>query len=230
MVDGKAMGFCCGGCKGKFLAKQEKKPKPDDGKSAKGKFAGKEITNENCPITGKKVNRSQVLENKGKLLAFCCSNCKRKFLSYQIEEKPKGMAMDEATAAKPKVNKWEVRASDLQSPASGGHVVRQFGGSDREQIQNANADASVTQVLTLLNGYVEGKLLKNPKTALLQNIAGETKESDKINAAFLSILNRFPTPVEAREAKRSISQFGEEEGLPDLVWTLMNAHEFLFVQ
>ncbi|MGE4550972.1 MAG: DUF1553 domain-containing protein, partial [Opitutales bacterium] len=230
MVNGKAMGFCCGGCKGKFLAKQEKKPKPDDGKSAKGKFAGKEITNENCPITGKKVNRSQVLENKGKLLAFCCSNCKRKFLSYQIEEKPKGMAMNEATAAKPKVNKWEVRASDLQSPASGGHVVRQFGGSDREQIQNSNADASVTQVLTLLNGYVEGKLLKNPKTALLQNIAGETKESDKINAAFLSILNRFPTPVEAREAKRSISQFGEEEGLPDLVWTLMNAHEFLFVQ
>ena len=74
------------------MAKQAKK-KPDDGKSAKGRFVGKEISNQNCPITGKKINRSQVLENKGKLLAFCCSNCKRKFLSYQIEDKPKGMAM-----------------------------------------------------------------------------------------------------------------------------------------
>jgi endogenous inhibitor of DNA gyrase (YacG/DUF329 family) len=229
MVDGKAVGFCCGGCKGKFMAKQAKK-KPDDGKSAKGRFAGKEISNEKCPITGKKVSRSQVLENKGKLLAFCCANCKRKFLSYQIEEKPKGMPMDAEMAGKPKVNKWEARASELQSPAPGGHLVRQFGGSDREQIQNSNADASVTQVLTLLNGYVEGKLLNNPKTVLIQNIAGETKESEQIDAAFLSILNRFPTASEEREAKRAIKEFGEEEALPDLVWTLMNAHEFLFLQ
>ena len=76
----------------------------------------------------------------------------------------------------------------------------------------------------------EGKLLKNPKTALLQNIAGETKESQRVDAAFLSILNRYPTPSEDRDAKRIIKDQGEEEGLPDLVWTLMNAHEFLFVQ
>ena len=31
-------------------------------------------------------------------------------------------------------------------------------------------------------------------------------------------------------AKRTIKEFGEEEALPDLVWTLMNAHEFLFLQ
>ncbi|MFP6854802.1 MAG: DUF1549 domain-containing protein, partial [Opitutales bacterium] len=109
MVDGKAIGFCCGGCKGKFMAKQTAKKKPDDGKSAKGRFVGKEISNENCPITGKKINRFQVLENKGKLIAFCCGNCKRKFLSYQVAEKPKGMSMNADMAAKPKVNKWEAR-------------------------------------------------------------------------------------------------------------------------
>ncbi|MFP6900799.1 MAG: DUF1549 domain-containing protein [Opitutales bacterium] len=230
MIDGKAMGFCCGGCKGKFLAKQDTKKKPDDGKSAKGRFAGKEISNTECPITGKKINRSQVLENKGKLLAFCCGNCKRKFLSYQIEEKPKSRAMEAEMASRPKVNKWEARASELQSPAPGGHIIRQFGGSDREQIQNSNADASVTQVLTLLNGYAEGKLLRNPKTALLQNVAGETKDSQRIDAAFLSILNRYPTPSEARDAKRTIKESGPEEAIQDILWTLMNAHEFLFVQ
>ncbi len=231
-TDGKVTGFCCGGCKGKFLAKQKAKKLADDGKSAKGRFAGQEITNENCPITGKKVNRSQVLENKGKLIAFCSGNCKRKFLSYQIEEKNQNRpkAMEAEMAAKPKVSRWEVRASELQSPAPGGHLIRQFGGSDREQIQNANADASVTQVLTLLNGYVETKLLKNPRTTLIQNIVSETQESKKIDAAFISILNRFPSPTEKLSAKKAISDFGEEEALPDLVWALMNAHEFIFVQ
>lgn len=212
------------------MAKQETKKKPDDGKSAKGRFAGKEISNETCPFDGKKVNRGQVLENKGKLLAFCGGACKRKFLRFQIEEKPKSRSMQEEMAAKPKVNHWETRSSELQSPAPGGHLVRQFGGSDREQIQNSNADASVTQVLTLLNGYVEDKLLKNTKAVLMQNIAMEAKESDKIDAAFLSILNRFPTSLEGRNANRAIKEFGSEEAVPDIIWSLMNAHEFLFIQ
>tara|TARA_B100001123_G_scaffold325939_1_gene366491 strand:+ start:10594 stop:13017 length:2424 start_codon:yes stop_codon:yes gene_type:complete len=230
MVEGKAIGFCCGGCQNKFMAKQETKKKPDDGKSAKGRFAGKEISNETCPFDGKKINRGQILENKGKLLAFCGGACKRKFLRFQIEEKPKGQAMANAMDAKPKVNRWEARSSELQSPAPGGHVIRQFGGSDREQIQNSNADASVTQVLTLLNGYVEDKLLKNTKSVLMNNIAKETKEADKIDAAFLSILNRFPTSIEDRNAGRALKEFGSEEAIPDIVWSLMNAHEFLFIQ
>ncbi len=232
MVDGKAVGFCCGNCRGKFMAEQATKRKLDDGKSAQGRFAGKEISNEKCPITGKKINRSQVLENKGELIAFCCGNCKRKFLSYQIDEKPKNRAMETemAAAAKPQVNIWEARASELKSPAPGGHLIRQFGSSDREQIQNANEDASVTQVLTLLNGYVENKLLQNPRTTLMKNILLKTQPTEKIDAAFLSILNRFPTPSEKREANRAIQEFSAEESLPDLVWTLINAHEFIFVQ
>ena len=40
-------------------------------------------------------------------------------------------------------------------------LTREFGGSDREQIENANKSASATQVLNLLNGFVETRLLKN---------------------------------------------------------------------
>ena len=33
-----------------------------------------------------------------------------------------------------------VRASELQSPAPAGHFLREFGQSDRDQIENANAE------------------------------------------------------------------------------------------
>ena len=44
------------------------------------------------------------------------------------------------------------RASELTTPAPRGHFLRDFGQSDRNVIENANDQASVPQVLNLLNG------------------------------------------------------------------------------
>ena len=43
------------------------------------------------------------------------------------------------------------RASELPSPAPAKHLLREFGQSDRETIENANTDPAVTQVLHLMN-------------------------------------------------------------------------------
>ena len=48
-----------------------------------------------------------------------------------------------------------VRASEVGSPAPNGHLIREFGASSRDQIEGSHKQASVTQVLNLLNGYVE---------------------------------------------------------------------------
>ena len=62
------------------------------------------------------------------------------------------------------------RASELQSPAPNGHFLREFGQSDREQIENANTDPAVTQVLSLMNGYIESQISSNQTTVLLSNV------------------------------------------------------------
>ena len=122
-----------------------------------------------------------------------------------------------------------VRASEIGSPAPVGHLVREFGGSDREQIENSHKQASVTQVLNMLNGFVEERLLKNKNALVVKNIQEAGSVQDQITTAFMSVLNREPNSKELRIIKDSVKGSGDNL-YKDLVWVLINSHEFLFVQ
>jgi len=204
-----------------------------------GKMAAKAgpAENVNCPIKpGRAVDPGITVVSDGKTIAFCCNGCKNKFMANQAVPKP--TKESKATADNGKgmmdggityVNAREARASEIGSPAPIGHLVREFGGSDREQIQNSHRDASVTQVLSLLNGYVEKKILKNKKSVVLQNLGKVENMEDKIEAIFYTILNRKPDSREERDSKDFVKKFGDD-AYPDLIWTLVNSHEFIFVQ
>ena len=64
--------FCCGNCKAAF----EKDP---------GKYADKveglkrKPVNAKCPVKGTNVNPDHILVHKGKVVGFCCPNCKAAF-------------------------------------------------------------------------------------------------------------------------------------------------------
>jgi hypothetical protein len=204
-----------------------------------GKMAAKAgpAENVNCPIKpGRAVDPGITVVSEGKTIAFCCNGCKNKFMANQSAPKPKKGS--KATAEKGKammdggstyVNAREARASEIGSPAPIGHLVREFGGSDREQIENSHRDASVTQVLSLLNGYVEKKILKNKKSIVLQNLGKVENMEDKIDTIFYTIFNRKPDSREERDSKDFVKKFGDD-AYPDLIWTLVNSHEFIFVQ
>jgi hypothetical protein len=205
-----------------------------------GKMAAKAgpAENVNCPIKpGRAVDPGITVVSEGKTIAFCCNGCKNKFMANQAAPKPKrgskatagkgnGMMMDGGVTY---VNAREARASEIGSPAPVGHLVREFGGSDREQIQNSHRDASVTQVLSLLNGYVEQKILKNKKSEVLKNLGTAENMDDKIDTIFYTIFNRKPDSREERDSKDFVKKFGDD-AYPDLIWTLVNSHEFIFVQ
>ncbi len=125
-------------------------------------------------------------------------------------------------------NKYR-RAADLTSPAPAGHLVRMFGASDREQIENNNQDAVVTQVLSLINGYVENDLIGRGTSELTARMKAAATSNDKLDVAFLSMLNRKPTRTESSTWLR-VLKAGGENGYKDLVWTLSNSHEFIFIQ
>lgn len=120
-----------------------------------------------------------------------------------------------------------LRASELPQPAPAGHFLRDFGQSDREQIAAGFDDATVPQVLNLLNGFLEDNLFTKQQGELLSSIRAARDPEQKIRIAYLSVLSRRPSKAEIASWRDELRQGGEEV-LRDLVWTLVNCHEFRF--
>ena len=106
-------------------------------------------------------------------------------------------------------------------------MIRQFGGSDKALIENSNFEATTPQVLNMLNGFVEQKIIKNKNADFMKQMEQETRETGKIEDIFMSILNREPTSKEMNLLKKYID---ETDGAKHIAWILMNSHEFIFIR
>ena len=117
---GKVVGFCCNKCKGKF----EKDPTPflaALGLDAQASAERKPI-NDKCPVSGADVNADAVAEHDGKLVAFCCNNCKAKF---EKDAKPflakLGLDAQASAERKPINDKCPVSGADVKPDAVAEH-------------------------------------------------------------------------------------------------------------
>jgi hypothetical protein len=122
-----------------------------------------------------------------------------------------------------------VRSSYLQSPAPGGHLIRQFGGSDKEQIDNSNSEPNTTQVLNLLNGFVEKNILANKNADFIISMKDEKSKAKQVEDVFLSILGRKPNSRELNDLKPFLDD-ADPNSYKHVAWILLNSHEFMFVQ
>ena len=120
------------------------------------------------------------------------------------------------------------RASELQTPAPRGHFLRDFGQSDREAIENASDNASITQALNLLNGPLINAL-SNPFTVIGSRINAAPSAEERVRIIFQSMLTREPTPRELDLAKAHMAAEGDTTGT-SILWTLLNTRQFLFVR
>ena len=121
-----------------------------------------------------------------------------------------------------------VRASDQPQPANPSHLLRQFGQSDRDTIDAASTAATVPQVLTLLNGFLDQKVLSG-QSALARDIGAAENGERRVRVAYLTTLNREPVEDELVTWRRAIAVHGQD-AIKDLVWVLCNSNEFRFVQ
>lgn len=133
-------------------------------------------------------------------------------------------------ANRPKYNINLVRASEMASPMRPGHFLRDFGQSDREMIENANSDPTLTQVLQMINGPMASQLVgKNSQLRRRVEKAESTK--DKLDTIFLSLLSRYPTAAEIAMCKREIATSDNDyKAMENIVWAILNTREFVFVQ
>ncbi|TLD69985.1 DUF1549 domain-containing protein [Phragmitibacter flavus] len=120
-----------------------------------------------------------------------------------------------------------MRASELPQPAPGGHFLREFGQSDRMLIDGDSKEGSVPQVLMMMNGKAQ-EMLTSTDSLIFRNMNKVTSPPERVEAMFLSILNRRPTLREKDIAKRALAE--GDEGYASMIWALVNTREFSFVQ
>ena len=126
-----------------------------------------------------------------------------------------------------KVNRNWLRAAEVESPAPRGHYLREFGQSDRETIENANNEASVPQALAMMNGQLMPAIIGR-YSQLMLNVNKAPYPDEKVEAAYKAILSRKPT---AREKELWLK--AQDSGLTtmeDLIFSLLNTQQFIFIQ
>jgi hypothetical protein len=121
------------------------------------------------------------------------------------------------------------RASDLEQPTRPGHFLREFGQCDREQIEASHKDSSVPQALALMNGFVDKSILPNNKSAIRASADGAKSPAEKVTALFRGILARDPSAKEKGDWTPDLEKRGDA-AVRDLIWTLVNTHEFMFIR
>ncbi len=122
-----------------------------------------------------------------------------------------------------------VRASELPSPAPREHLLYLFGQSDREVVEASTKEANVGQVLSLMNGFVQRKLVNNPDAHIYKSLGGASSEKEKIRRLYIAILNRPPSADEMGWMIEEVEAAGED-AFRNIASALVMSSEFLFLQ
>lgn len=153
----------------------------------------------------------------------------------------RGLQMGAAFFAKESDARWRnipdrlVRASEIPLPLPIGHFLRQFGQSDRREIDAYNRDPNTTHALALMNGELTGRILAEDSHVQRSLAAlGQKDEEDKKGGNRDDLLRRIYRAVLVRSV--SDEELGEVNALlrgspapaRDALWALLNSPEFLF--
>ena len=121
---------------------------------------------------------------------------------------------------------FTLRASEKAAPSKPEGFMRQFGSSDREAPDGSHTQASIPQVLTLLNGR-EVSSMTDGKGLLARNLRDADSSSEKLSTLFLSIYGTMPTTA---ERQRYGSMMKSPRDTQALSKAMINSKRFLFVQ
>ena len=124
-----------------------------------------------------------------------------------------------------------IRASEMPQPSGVGSFLYLFGQSDKRFIENGNQEGTIPQVMMLLNGSLTNQIMTAGTRAVVQDARAEDSHDDGVDVVYLSILSRRPAPQERDVAEKLVrGGKGGSADYSDLIWALLNSHEFMFIQ
>ena len=80
----------------------------------------------------------------------------------------------------------------------------------------------------MFNGPITHMLLEKNST-IYNNVMRKKSPADRLKVIFLTILNREPDEAELELAKHEVGK-NELSGYGNLIWSLVNTREYIFVQ
>lgn len=119
----------------------------------------------------------------------------------------------------PKVGRYTAIRSSMIFDGNARNFLLEFGASDRELIENGNQEANIMQILTLMNSSMTKELM-SVKGRIGQKLV-DYKRDEAIDYVFRSFIGRSPSAEELK-AFKGVSY-------TDIVWVLVNSHEFKLI-
>ena len=127
---------------------------------------------------------------------------------------------------RPDQPEFKLRASELPAPQRGGTFVAEFGGSDSESPSSAHTEATVPQILRLLNGN-ETSLLTSNKNAIARNLKRMNTPDDRLEFLFLTFYSAYPSEDEKTAFLSEVETLSSAQTFAQAILT---SNRFLFVQ
>lgn len=159
---------------------------------------------------------------------------KRLIAAQAADNRSKPVEPDSEPVAKETDPRWKslppnfIRASETPLPLPLGHFLRQFGQSDRREIDAFNRDPNSTHSLALMNGDLTTRVLAEDSYLRRQMAASKPSRLGRTQLIYRAILVRQPKEAELAGLAEIIKDGPTLE--QDLIWALLNSPEFLFNQ
>lgn len=120
----------------------------------------------------------------------------------------------------------QLRSSELGSPQYGGSFIAEFGGSDRESPSAAHTNASVPQILRLLNSSEIHSIVQS-KNSFAQDLKTLKTAEERLEHIFLTFYSAYPTDLEKTNFLAAVSS---PKDTTVFVKSVVTSNRFLFVQ
>ncbi len=121
-----------------------------------------------------------------------------------------------------------VRASEIPLPLPLGHFLRQFGQSDRREIDAFNRDPNTTHALALMNGELTSRIVAGDSWLQRSLARSQTSGDELIRLIYRAVLVRSANAEEIAQLTALTAK--SPTPTDDLIWALLNSPEFLFIR
>lgn len=123
------------------------------------------------------------------------------------------------------------RAIQLPDPRARSTFLDTFGRAKRQIACECErtGDPNISQALNLMNGDLLNKKIADANGRLAKLLAAKRTTREVIDELYLVTFSRPPSDEEINEAESLVAAAPtQQDGLQDLLWALLNAHEFVF--
>jgi hypothetical protein len=161
----------------------------------------------------------------------------RFYSHYYVKRLPAEPLLDAIDAVTGVPTKFEkvplgTRAIELPDAQYQNYLLKTFGKPKREAVCECErvSDVNLAQALHTLNSDVIVNKIADPKGRLAKLLAEKKPQPEIVEELYLATLSRRPTPAEQAAVRDGLAEAGDAKSYyEDLLWSLINSKQFLFI-